>query len=90
MSAIERWQPNEEEYSTDNKDYIRRDRSNTRGTLWTWNEKDEQRREDRAAGTSQQQLALKTYGHVLSTSFRIDEQNFNEQKRSGVLLSESG
>jgi len=34
--------------------------SRTTEAIWTWNEKDKQRREDRADGTDQQQLAIET------------------------------
>jgi hypothetical protein len=75
LGAIESWQPNKQQQSTNDKDNVRRDRFRATEAIWTRNKKDEQKRKDRANCTDQQELALKTYGHMRSTSFRIDEQD---------------
>ena len=60
LGAIERWQPNEQQHSTNDKDNVRRDRSRATEAIWTRNKKDKQRREDCANSTDQQELAIET------------------------------
>src|SRR5260370_42344196 len=63
LGTIERWQPDEQQQSTDHKDDVRRDSSCATEAIWTRKKKDEQTRTGRTESTDQQELAVQQDGH---------------------------
>lgn len=63
LSARENWQTNQQKQAAENANHVGQERIRAIDPIRPRNKNGEQRREDRADGTSQLELALKTYGH---------------------------